>query len=109
MMGLKKKWRECMIIECDKCGEHVLECGCYLTAPATVNIKSEEVKNSIVFSPQTGEWIMKLTADGILFNRETYPDAKPDDFAQAVIEILERAFTVKFERKQPPYDRVDIY
>jgi hypothetical protein len=66
----------------------------------------EPTSSEIIFSPHPGEWVMKITRDkGILFNKDRYPDASPDDFAQAVIGILERAFTVKFERKNPPYDK----
>ena len=51
------------------------------------------------------KWVMKIVKDkGILFNRESYPDAKPDDFALAVIKILENNFSVTFERKSPPYN-----
>lgn len=90
--------------ECDKCGEHILYCRC--KEPTDALTISEAVLNEIIFSPQPGEWVMKITKDkGILFNRESYPDAKPDDFAQAIIDILETAFTVKFERKNPPYNR----
>lgn len=96
--------------ECDKCGEHALECKCHITAPSYVNAKGIDPPSQIVFSCEPGKWVMKITRDeGILFNREGFPNALPDDFALAVIEILERAFTVKFERKKPPYDRVDIY
>ncbi len=62
--------------------------------------------NEIVFCPDPEKWIMKLTAgEGILFNREDYPESTPDDFAQAVIEILEQHFSVTFERKIPPYNK----
>ncbi len=64
--------------------------------------------SQICFCPNPNKWCMKITSDGIIFNREEYPNSKPDDFAQAVIDILEKAFTVKFERKQPPYDRIDV-
>lgn len=89
--------------ECEKCGEHALECGCH---KPTYALKMADPKVSeITFCPQPGEWVMKITRDkGILFNRERYSDAKPDDFAQAVIEILETTFTIKFERKNPPYE-----
>jgi hypothetical protein len=61
--------------------------------------------NEIIFCPYPGEWVMKITLDkGILFNKDRYPDASPDEFAQAVILILETTFTVKFERKNYPYD-----
>lgn len=58
----------------------------------------------IVFKPNEQDWIMKLSRDeGILFNRESYPDATRDEFANAIIEILEKCFTIKFEKKEPPY------
>lgn len=53
-------------------------------------------------------WIMKLSRDkGIEFNKETYTEASPDEFALAVIEILEHCFDVTFNRKEPPYKRGD--
>lgn len=70
---------------------------------------AEPESSEIHFYSSQGEWVMKITREkGILFNRDKYPTAKPDDFAQAVIDILENAFTVKFERKNPPYDRNGI-
>jgi len=59
--------------------------------------------NSIIFNAEPCKWVMKITPEGIFFNREAYPDATPDEFAQTVIEILEKNFTVKFERKKLPY------
>ncbi len=62
--------------------------------------------SSITFNADGDEsWVMKLTREGILFNRDTFPDSTPDAFAKAVVEILENQFTVKFERIEPPYDR----
>jgi len=73
----------------------------------TINIDPQDMGSEIVFSAISGKkWVMKLTKDGIFFNREAYPEAKPYDFAEAVIHILETAFTVKFEKKEPPYDRL---
>ena len=70
---------------------------------------ADDVLSQIIFSDGPYGWVMKITNhEGILFNREKYPDAKPDDFALAVIEILENQFMVKFERAMPPYDRSDI-
>lgn len=57
------------------------------------------VKNEITFCPQPGEWVMKITREGIKFNEERYPGVSPDGFAQAVIDILERSFAVKFSPK----------
>lgn len=52
-----------------------------------------------------GSWVMKLTSEGIFFNKDRYPDAKPDAFAEAVIKILEKQYKVRFEKNNPPYDR----
>lgn len=70
-----------------------------------INMKENE--SQITFNADVGEntWIMKLTNKGIFFNRERYPNSSPDDFADAVISVLEKKFTVKFERKDPPYDK----
>ena len=51
------------------------------------------------------EWIIRINPEGIFFNREKYPNATPDEFAQAFTEILEHKYTVHFERKKPPYER----
>mgnify|MGYP001599690657 FL=1 len=66
------------------------------------------IKNQIIFNADVdGSWVMKLTDKGIFFNRDRYPDSDPDDFAQAVIKILEKEFTVKFDRKHPSCDKND--
>lgn len=52
-------------------------------------------------------WIMRLTDKGIFFNREVYTDASPDDFAKVVIDILENSYDVTFNKKQPPYNRIN--
>jgi len=72
-----------------------------------MNLKLEKPINSeIIFNADIeGSWVMKLTSKGIFFNRDKFPDAKPDDFALAVIKILEKEFSVKFERNSPPYNR----
>ena len=65
----------------------------------------EDKSSEISFNADSNKWVMKLTDKGIFFNRQAYPNAHPEDFAQAVVEILEKEFTVKFEKKFPPYDR----
>lgn len=45
------------------------------------NIKNEQGQH----------WVMAITEQGILFNRESFPNAGPDDFAQAVMKIMEQA------------------
>lgn len=64
--------------------------------------KTEEVKNEIGFWPNGNDapWIMKLSEKGgIEFNRESYPNSSPDDFADAVIQILEKELNVKIGKK----------
>lgn len=65
---------------------------------------SELVKNSIIFAVSNDDWVMKITNSKISFNRDRWPDASPDDFAKAVIAILEGA-TVNMEnlKKQFPF------
>lgn len=62
-------------------------------------------KPMITFNADANVWFLKLTKDGIFFNKELYPNSQPDDFAQAFIDLLEKKFTIKFERTEPPYDR----
>lgn len=58
------------------------------------------------FYADSDNWFLKINRDqGIVFNREKYPNSTPDDFAKAFMDILEKEFTVKFEKKNPPYDR----
>lgn len=65
----------------------------------------KEPESEICFNADTDLWALKITRNGIFFNREIFPNSLPDDFALAFIEILEKQFTVKFERKSPPYVR----
>lgn len=70
---------------------------------------NKDVDSKITFisdcSDSEKSWIMELSREGIRFNKKGYPYAKTDEFAKAVIEILENEYAVKFERKEPPYDR----
>jgi len=68
--------------------------------------KRSSERSEIVFNANNHDWIMKLTDEGIRFNRERYPNSTVDDFALAVIEILEKQYAVKFERKTPRFERV---
>ena len=47
-------------------------------------------------------WIYLVESDGIFFNRVGYPNAITNEFAQAVIEILEKKFTIKYEKETSP-------
>lgn len=42
-------------------------------------------------------WVMKLKDGKVYFNREKWPECAPDDFAKAVIGILEKA-SVKMDK-----------
>jgi hypothetical protein len=63
--------------------------------------RKKEASNEISFhaSQDEGDWVMKVDEQGILFNREVYSDSSPDEFAKAVIKILENEYTVRFEPK----------
>lgn len=45
------------------------------------------------------EWVMKITRKGIFFNREKFPDATRDEFANSIISILETHLAVKFKKR----------
>lgn len=56
-------------------------------------LKTDEtaLPGEIVFS-NSSHWVMRITSEGrIEFNREGYPEFTPDDFAKAVIDILEKS------------------
>lgn len=66
------------------------------------SLRIEDPKpNSIIFSTD-GVWVMKIASEGIFFNREKFSSHNPDDFAKAVIDILEKGFFVTFNKKQLP-------
>ena len=46
--------------------------------------------SNITFDDGHGSWVMKLENGKVFFNREHWPLAEPDEFAKAVIEILEK-------------------
>lgn len=57
-------------------------------------------KETHVFEWQLdGTWIIKIDKEGIKFNREAFPDYKPDDFAEKFMHIMEQNFAVKFYKK----------
>ena len=56
--------------------------------------------SAITFSIDKGIWLIKMSKDGIRFNREDYPDYLAGDFAKQFIELLEKQFTVKFEKRE---------
>ena len=56
-------------------------------------------KEKLVFSASPDTWLMQVSEDGVIFNREAFPDATPDDFAEAVIQIIQNNFNVTFHKK----------
>lgn len=55
--------------------------------------------SKIILSPYDGQWIIEISKNGFKFNREDYPDALPDDFAQAFVDILEKKFDVTMQKR----------
>lgn len=53
----------------------------------------------IVFSPNKDNWALKISENGMVFNREIFPNHTPDDFAKDFIDILEQHFNIKFYSK----------
>lgn len=62
----------------------------------------ENLKSQIIFQVDNENWAIKITKEGIIFNRELYPVSMPDDFAKCFIELLERSYKVKFLEKEEP-------
>lgn len=63
----------------------------------TYNIRENTSKN--IYFQNAKDWVVRITEKGIEFNREAFPDHKPDDFAKEFMEIIEKGFAVKFEKK----------
>ena len=45
-------------------------------------------------------WLIKISHEGIRFNREFYPDTSPQDFAHIFMETLEEHYDVVFIEKR---------
>jgi len=77
-----------------------------LTKKSLIINTSKYSTNEIIFNADlNGSWVMRLTSNGIFFNRKQYNDACTDDFTKEVIKILEKEFCIKFERKEEPHNR----
>jgi len=44
-------------------------------------------------------WILRITAAGIVFNHDEWPDSTPSDFAQAFCDVLENQYTISFTKR----------
>jgi len=53
----------------------------------------------ICFSVGDGNWIMKLTPEGVRFNLDDYPLLTQYGVAKTIIDILEKSFDVEFKKK----------
>jgi hypothetical protein len=72
--------------------------------PCVMSLSLPPVKKEIYFNAEAGKWVLKLTKEGVVFNRELYPNSTPEDFVKSFIDILEGCYDIKFHRKEPPYD-----
>lgn len=51
------------------------------------------------------KWCIKITDEGIKFNRKDFSNFTEDEFADTILDILEKNFTVNFTKK--PKDNQD--
>lgn len=66
----------------------------------TKNEKSDSKESQILFSPTPNKpWLMKMSPEGLIFNREDYPSLDANEFANEFISILQHLFTVEIKRK----------
>ena len=54
----------------------------------------------ITVCAEADKWILKITPNGFVFNREKYPLGEPRDFAEAFLKILEQEYEVTFEKRK---------
>lgn len=76
--------------------------------PITIASLPAPVNREIVFNADKGIWAIKISKDGIKFNREIYPESTPDDFALCFINILEKNFDVQFIPKKDSQNTHDL-
>ena len=61
------------------------------------------VPNSIsqfIFNTDNGKWLIKISKDGIFFNKEEFSQTTPDEFAKCFIDILEANYDTTFEKRK---------
>ena len=61
---------------------------------------NENICNSMIFSLGNVPWFFRISKEGIFFNKEAYPDFIADDFAKAFVDILEKSYDLKFEKRE---------
>lgn len=62
-------------------------------------VKNPNPNYQLIFNNDKNSWVMKITQEGIIFNRESFPYVNADGFAKSVIEILESCYEVRFTEK----------
>jgi hypothetical protein len=68
-----------------------------------ISITPAPVESAIFFKPETDKWAIKVTSEGVVFNRECYPNSTPEAFVKLFIDLLEKCYTVKFYQKEPEF------
>jgi len=68
-----------------------------LLGAVTYRVSSPPSK--FIFGDGYGDWLIEITATGIKFNHDKYPDIATDGFARAFCDILEKKYIVKFEKR----------
>lgn len=60
---------------------------------------NETENPEFTFYADHDKWVIKINDDGIFFNHEKWPNRKPEHFAQAFIDILEKCYDVTFTKR----------
>lgn len=60
-------------------------------------VEDKSLKDTILFCV-SGEWAIKISPEGIAFNRGAFPHWQPDDFAEQFMELLEGSYNVEFAK-----------
>ena len=87
-----------MSINVDESINHnqVILAGNYLESETRINPK---IKEMIFKGFDDFDWVIKITNDGIFFNREIFKNKSPEEFAQKFIDILEKCYEVSFQKR----------
>jgi len=54
----------------------------------------------MIFGDGCGNWVIEISKEGIKLNRDHFHNFTPEDFAQAFFDILEKNYTVTFEKRK---------
>ena len=56
--------------------------------------------SKMIFGDGCGNWVIEISKEGIKLNRDHFHNFTPEDFAQAFFDILEKNYTVTFEKRK---------